>query len=229
MWKDIVEPDRLQITIWRMRIACWIPKSANIHSEYVILIVFSLQQLLTLNSTLCVQYIACLDFVFPCLLGGFLFYFFYLPHLFNGCRCSSPGWSVQGVRLISHLHLVPSLGISGDIFSLALYAFMACTGKAIPLRFTSTLLSPFLFYFLCLCKCVNADWSIPLSLRAACVSFITATNFIKTLPLPPTHDMFAPFLLYVSKARHLDFPQLFRRVCWGCTVLLEAILSAIGS
>jgi hypothetical protein len=25
-------------------------------------------------------------------------------------------------------------------------------------------------------------------------------------------------LLYVSNARHSDFPQLFRLVCWGCTV-----------
>jgi len=24
MWKNMVEPDRLQMTIWRMRIACWI-------------------------------------------------------------------------------------------------------------------------------------------------------------------------------------------------------------
>jgi len=25
-WKNIVEPDRSQTTIWRMRIACWIAK-----------------------------------------------------------------------------------------------------------------------------------------------------------------------------------------------------------
>jgi hypothetical protein len=29
MWENIVEPGRSQMTIWRMRIACWIPKSAN--------------------------------------------------------------------------------------------------------------------------------------------------------------------------------------------------------
>jgi len=34
------------VTIWRLRIACWIPKAADTHSEYVILIAFSLQQLL---------------------------------------------------------------------------------------------------------------------------------------------------------------------------------------
>ena len=38
MWKNIVEPGRPQMTIWRMRIACWIPKATNTHSEYVILL-----------------------------------------------------------------------------------------------------------------------------------------------------------------------------------------------
>ena len=32
------------MTIWRMRIACWITKAANTHSEYVILIDFAWQQ-----------------------------------------------------------------------------------------------------------------------------------------------------------------------------------------
>ena len=32
------------MTIWRMRIACWIPKATNTHSEYIILIPFPLQQ-----------------------------------------------------------------------------------------------------------------------------------------------------------------------------------------
>ena len=34
------------MTIWRMRIACWITKATNTHSEYVIFIVFPLQELL---------------------------------------------------------------------------------------------------------------------------------------------------------------------------------------
>ena len=33
MWKNIVEPERLQTTIRRMRIACWLPKPTNTHSE----------------------------------------------------------------------------------------------------------------------------------------------------------------------------------------------------
>jgi hypothetical protein len=32
------------MTVWRMRIACWIPKSTNTLSECVILIAFPLQQ-----------------------------------------------------------------------------------------------------------------------------------------------------------------------------------------
>jgi hypothetical protein len=32
IWKNTVDPDRPRMTIWRMRIACWIPKAANTHS-----------------------------------------------------------------------------------------------------------------------------------------------------------------------------------------------------
>jgi hypothetical protein len=31
IWKNMEEPDRPQMTIWRMRIACWIPKTTNAH------------------------------------------------------------------------------------------------------------------------------------------------------------------------------------------------------
>ena len=32
MWKNNVEPDRPQMKIWRMRMACWIHKATNTHS-----------------------------------------------------------------------------------------------------------------------------------------------------------------------------------------------------
>jgi len=35
MWKDIVERERPQMTIWRMRIACGIPKATYAHSQVV--------------------------------------------------------------------------------------------------------------------------------------------------------------------------------------------------
>jgi len=44
MWKNIVEPDRPQMTIWFTRIACWITKATDTHSEYIKIIVFPLQQ-----------------------------------------------------------------------------------------------------------------------------------------------------------------------------------------
>jgi hypothetical protein len=44
MWKNSVQPNRPQMTIWRTRMACWMPKGTNAHSEYVILIAFPLQQ-----------------------------------------------------------------------------------------------------------------------------------------------------------------------------------------
>ena len=44
MWKNIVEPDGPQMTIRRMRIACWVTKATDTHSEYVTLIVFPRQQ-----------------------------------------------------------------------------------------------------------------------------------------------------------------------------------------
>jgi hypothetical protein len=51
MWKDMVQPDRPQMTVWCMRIACWVTKAqahthTHIHREYVIIITFHLQQML---------------------------------------------------------------------------------------------------------------------------------------------------------------------------------------
>jgi len=31
MWKNTVEPNRSQMTVWSMRYACWIPKATNPH------------------------------------------------------------------------------------------------------------------------------------------------------------------------------------------------------
>jgi len=40
----MVEPEGLQMIIWRMRISHWIPKATNTQSEYVILFAFPLQK-----------------------------------------------------------------------------------------------------------------------------------------------------------------------------------------
>jgi hypothetical protein len=62
MWKYFVErEDRPQKTIWRMCVAGWIPKAKYIHSEYVIVIAFPVQQRLHEHvSMLSYTYIACL-------------------------------------------------------------------------------------------------------------------------------------------------------------------------
>jgi len=64
MWKNIVEPGRPQMTIGRMRIACWIPKATNTHSENVTLIALPLQQWLR-ECTLMLRYtyIGCLVYL----------------------------------------------------------------------------------------------------------------------------------------------------------------------
>jgi hypothetical protein len=61
MQKNIVDPDKPQMTIRRMRIACWIPKSTYTHSRLCNFIVFPLQMWLKENtSMLRYTYISCL-------------------------------------------------------------------------------------------------------------------------------------------------------------------------
>jgi hypothetical protein len=53
-WKNTVEQDIPQMTIWTMHIACSILKATNTHSEYAVFIAFSLQQWLhEIASMLC--------------------------------------------------------------------------------------------------------------------------------------------------------------------------------
>jgi len=42
--KNNLKPDRPQMTIWRMRISCWINKATNTNSENVTFTAFPLQQ-----------------------------------------------------------------------------------------------------------------------------------------------------------------------------------------
>jgi len=59
MWKNNVERNRPQMTIWHMRIACWTPMATITHSEYVINTAFRLlQQLHERPSMLRYTYIA---------------------------------------------------------------------------------------------------------------------------------------------------------------------------
>ena len=57
----MVGPDRLQMTVWRMRIACWVTKANNTHSECIILIALPLQHWFhERSSVLRYTYIVCL-------------------------------------------------------------------------------------------------------------------------------------------------------------------------
>jgi hypothetical protein len=62
MWKNIVEPDIPQITIWRLHITYRMPKATDTHSEYVILIAFSTATMVEqtrLNITSYVYFLSC--------------------------------------------------------------------------------------------------------------------------------------------------------------------------
>ena len=61
MRKRIVEPDRPQMTTWRMRIARSMTKATDTHLEYVIFVAFLLHQWLNERaSMLHHMYIACI-------------------------------------------------------------------------------------------------------------------------------------------------------------------------
>ena len=47
MWKIMVQPHRPQMEIRRMRFACWITKATDTHSQYVIIIAFPHETMVT--------------------------------------------------------------------------------------------------------------------------------------------------------------------------------------
>jgi hypothetical protein len=65
----MIEPDRPQVTIWLMRIACWITNAADTHPEYVILIAFPRQQLLHERASMLSYPRIVLDFFVSCVLA----------------------------------------------------------------------------------------------------------------------------------------------------------------
>ena len=63
MWKNNVERGRPQTTIWRMRIACWIPKATNTRTGCAKFTAFPLLTVVVRTRLIVpsyVQYIACL-------------------------------------------------------------------------------------------------------------------------------------------------------------------------
>jgi hypothetical protein len=54
-----VERGRPQITIWRRRIACWMPKATDTHSEYVTHVAFPLQKWSRERASLLLHCLSC--------------------------------------------------------------------------------------------------------------------------------------------------------------------------
>ena len=114
MWKNIVKPCRTQMTIWHMRIACWIPKATNTHThthtQYVLRVTFPLKQWLQ-DAPQC--YIVRILPVF-CLLTSSNRYFGYvntkLPQFYHASYPND--WS--------------TIGTSGNLFLEALSASRFC-------------------------------------------------------------------------------------------------------
>ena len=98
--ENIVERLRPQMTIWSMRIACWITKPTNTHSEYVILIAYPRQQRLH-ESALMLRYtyIVCVDCIMCCVGSDFCDKLITRP----GSRlCAS--WAVASQEYITKAH-----------------------------------------------------------------------------------------------------------------------------
>ena len=58
-WKNLADKSRLQMTIWRMRTACWILKATNTHSEYVTFIASPQRQRLHEGASMLTSHVHC--------------------------------------------------------------------------------------------------------------------------------------------------------------------------
>jgi len=61
VWKNMSEPYSPQMAICCMRIACWIPKATNTHSQYAILIAVPPQQWLHERASMFTLHVQCLS------------------------------------------------------------------------------------------------------------------------------------------------------------------------
>jgi hypothetical protein len=75
MWKNIARQATDDNITRRMRIACWISKATNTHSEHVILIAFPQQHWLRERTSTLHLYVHCLSFCVALFLFMYLFLF----------------------------------------------------------------------------------------------------------------------------------------------------------
>jgi len=99
MWRYIVVSDRPQITIWRIRITCLMPKATNTHSEYVIFIAFSLQKWLHERSL--------------------MLHYVYITGLMSKCHFSNI-WQVCHYDSIQHLLVTRKVRCSSVTFKVSI-------------------------------------------------------------------------------------------------------------
>jgi hypothetical protein len=59
MWENTVLSDKPQMTIWRMRIAWWIPEVTNTHWEYLLLIAFPANEAKSVQITFNLKKVTC--------------------------------------------------------------------------------------------------------------------------------------------------------------------------
>jgi len=61
MWKNIVQLERPQMTIWCMHISRWVPKATNTHSEHVISYCFSISTIVAQKRLSFTLHVVCLS------------------------------------------------------------------------------------------------------------------------------------------------------------------------
>ena len=84
--------------IWRMRLACWIPKATNTHSEYIILIVFPQQQWLHERASM----LPCYTLPVLLLVRRRVYYTVGAVFLNKSTSLLAFKWSVWGPQIISY-------------------------------------------------------------------------------------------------------------------------------
>ena len=101
VWKNIVEPGRSQMTIWRTRIACWIAKSIHTHTH-------NMQYFLLFHcNNGCTNALQC--YVYTCSTLPVLFYFRYCSYCSccgYYCRHDCLGYGGAPISVNSYIHLV---------------------------------------------------------------------------------------------------------------------------
>ena len=107
MWKNMVESDRPQMTVWRLRFVCRITKAKNTHLEYAIFTAVARQQWLRERSSMLCLYVR-LMYTYILIYCPFLFYW-RCRHSFGGgiLQCLNGGIknllvSLPGIWPVSH-------------------------------------------------------------------------------------------------------------------------------